>query len=686
MKEIRLEKLAIENFKGIKELTVEFSGATTNIYGDNATGKTSIFDAYLWLLFGKDSQGRADFEAKPLDKDGEPIHGVETKVVGAFFVGGKPLVLSKVYKEKWTKKRGQAKPVFTGHTTEHFVDGLPVSKKKYDEKVGELLNEKTFHLLSDITYFNEKIKWEERRRILLDVCGNITDADVIASDPKFSPLSEFLERQAPEERKKILQQDARRINKELEQIPVRISEQERILSGSENLPDEEYLRGILDEKKALLKEKQAELLRAENNAQVIDLQKKRAELQRKINLLEAEHKKAVEKAEKDRKDALYEKEKEVNDLKAEISRTDEDIKHKEKTVKETEAKLNELRKLWDGENGREFEYTPEPACPTCGQELPSEKVEEARKKALEDFNRRKAGRLSEITKEGKATREKLEVVRKGLQSLREKKEALEKQKKEAESEAISLIEEPLIYPEPPDDLFAMATEVERLTSLIEKAQTEGIPTEPLKEEIGRLEAEMREAESKVASYEVVSKAQARIEELRKEERDLAERYENIQEEIYLLEEFTRRKVRIIEERVSDLFSLARFRLFEEQINGGLKETCETVYNGIPYQNLNNGMRINIGLDIINTLSRHYGVSVPVWVDNAESVTSLINTNGQIIRLVVSEQDRALRITNENKEVKNYVTETDGDREAITGTEANDAGTLFTDERDTRIAG
>jgi len=685
MKTITIKKLAIEHFKGIKELTIEFSGATTNIYGDNATGKTSIFDAYLWLLFGKDSQGRADFEAKPLDKDGEPIHGVETKVEGTFSVDGKPLVLSKVYKEKWTKKRGQAKPVFTGHTTEHFVDGLPVSKKKYDETVRELLNEKTFHLLSDITYFNEKIKWEERRRILLDVCGNITDADVIASDPKFSPLSEFLERQTPEERKKILQQDARRINKELEQIPVRISEQERILSGSENLPDEEYLRGILDEKKALLKEKQAELLRAENNAQVIDLQKKRAELQRKINLLEAEHKKVTEKVEKERKDALYQKEKKVNDLKAEISRTDEDIEHKENTAKEVERRLVELRKLWDEENGREFEYTPEPVCPTCGQELPSDKVEEARKKALEEFNRTKSENLARITKEGKATREKLEIVRKELQSLRQKKEALEKLKKEAESEAISLIEEPLIYPEPPDELFSLVAEAERLDSLIEQSKGEEKPTESIREAIRQLESEIKEVESKVASYDVIRKAQARIEELRKEERDLAEQYENIQEEIYLLEEFTRRKVSFIEERVSELFSLSRFRLFEEQINGGLKETCEVTYDGIPYQNLNNGMRINIGLDVINALSRFYGVSVPVWVDNAESVTSLINTNGQIIRLVVSEQDKALRITNENKEVKNDGKDTDGDKEGNTGTEGSNAGSLFTDERDTHAA-
>ncbi|RME62432.1 MAG: hypothetical protein D6778_11200, partial [Nitrospirae bacterium] len=261
-----------------------------------------------------------------------------------------------------------------------------------------------------------------------------------------------------------------------------------------------------------------------------------------------------------------------------------------------------------------------------------------------------------------------ETLKKELETLLERRATLSESLEKAEKELETLITTPLNLPEPPDELFSMVSEAERLASLIEKAQTEGTATEPIKEEIKNLEAEIREVESKLASLDVVKKAKARIEDLKAEERELAEAFEDIQEQIYLLEEFTRKKVTLIEERVNETFSLTRFKLFEEQINGGLKETCEVTYNGVPYRNLNNGMRINIGLDVINTLSRYHGVSVPVWIDNAESVTSLINTNGQIIRLVVSEQDKALRITNESKEVKNYGT--DGDKETGTGSSSS----------------
>ena len=125
--------------------------------------------------------------------------------------------------------------------------------------------------------------------------------------------------------------------------------------------------------------------------------------------------------------------------------------------------------------------------------------------------------------------------------------------------------------------------------------------------------------------------------------------------MYLTEEFIRTKVRLLEEKINSKFKLARFKLFEVQVNGALAETAETMYNGVPYSNLNNGARLNIGLDIINTLAEHYGFEAPIFVDNAEAVTQLIPTTGQQIRLIVSAQDKKLRIElAEKKEMKEAV--------------------------------
>ena len=113
--------------------------------------------------------------------------------------------------------------------------------------------------------------------------------------------------------------------------------------------------------------------------------------------------------------------------------------------------------------------------------------------------------------------------------------------------------------------------------------------------------------------------------------------------LFLCEEFTRYKVKFIEESINRRFSMVRFRLFREQINGGLEDCCDVTVDGVPFgEGLNTGARFNAGIDIINTLSRHYGAQVPLFVDNAESVTPLAQADTQVIRLVVSENDKELR--------------------------------------------
>ena len=134
-----------------------------------------------------------------------------------------------------------------------------------------------------------------------------------------------------------------------------------------------------------------------------------------------------------------------------------------------------------------------------------------------------------------------------------------------------------------------------------------------------------------------------LEELREEARETAKTLEAIDQQIFLCEEFARYKVQFIEEGVNQKFRLARFRLFQEQVNGGLADCCEPTYEGVPYGSLNNGMRINLGVDVIRTISEHYGLKVPLVVDNAESVTRLAGIDTQVIRLVVSEADQALRV-------------------------------------------
>src|SRR5690606_571202 len=151
-----------------------------------------------------------------------------------------------------------------------------------------------------------------------------------------------------------------------------------------------------------------------------------------------------------------------------------------------------------------------------------------------------------------------------------------------------------------------------------------------------------------ANFDIIRQQNARIEELREQEKVLAVEFERLERELFLLDEFTRAKVDLLENRINSKFRLARFKLFKEQLNGGLEETCEVMVEGVPYNSLNNAARHNVGLDIIATLSEHYGIAAPIFLDNAESITRPLETPGQQIRLIVSANDKTLRVEFENE--------------------------------------
>ena len=189
---MKLNRLVLRNFKGIREFTLDAQGGNVDVFGDNATGKTTLFDAFTWLLFDKDSSNKKDFSIKTLDKSGAEQHGLEHEVEATLDIDGQEITLRKVYKEKWTKKRGSAQADFTGHTTDYYIDSVPVKKSEYEARIAEIADEGVFKLLTSPTYFNEQLHWEKRRQILLEVCGDLTDEEVISSNKALAELPKIL--------------------------------------------------------------------------------------------------------------------------------------------------------------------------------------------------------------------------------------------------------------------------------------------------------------------------------------------------------------------------------------------------------------------------------------------------------------------------------------------------------------
>ena len=289
-----------------------------------------------------------------------------------------------------------------------------------------------------------------------------------------------------------------------------------------------------------------------------------------------------------------------------------------------------------------------PICPACGQALPSDRVEEAREKALAKFNRDRAERLTEVETNGKEVAAECDRIKEEIERLNKvladmpAHESVDVQGLIAERDSVKRMAEDYTGIEERKSLLARKEDIE--ADIKREKAGAAFDREVLITEVQNRQNELRAASEKADRFRQREQGEKRIEDLKVEEKKLAAEYEKLEQELYLTEEFVRTKVRLLTDRINSRFEIARFKLFEVQVNGGISECCEITVNGIPYgSGLNNAARINAGLDVCRTLSRHFGLAAPIFVDNAESVCELIRMDTQVIRLIVSEQDKALRV-------------------------------------------
>lgn len=658
---MKLLRLTLSNFKGIKSFTLDTQGGNVAVYGDNAVGKTTLPDAFNWLLFDKDSQGKKDFAIKTLDAAGQVMHGLSHEVEGVFDLNGRTLTLKKSYAEKWTKKRGSATKEFTGHTTDYFIDGVPAQKKEYDAFVSGIADESIFKLLTNPQYFNEQLHWQERRKILLEVCGDISDEDVIASDKSLARLPGILQGRKMEDHRKVIAARRAEINKELEKVPVRIDEATRALPDISGI-DAQGLPAAIEAANGVLKKKQDELVRIQGGGEIAEKRRQLAVIEGDILRLQNEHQADQNKAIQAKYALMSEANGRVTDAMAEQARAKRRMAAIAAELEKLESSRKQLREEWRTVNDEQFEYSGETACPTCGQDLPEEKVEGAREKALKAFNLDKAKRLENINSTGRGIKANIETLNAENSGLVAKANAAELKLQENEAETVTLqveidalrdqtkpITDNLKYTQKQQEKENIEAAIAQLQANSETAANAVLDEiADIRRDIEALEMDLLRIKSRQAG-------ERRIEELKAQEKILAAEYERLEGELYLCETFVKTKVSLLESRINSKFKYARFQLFEQQINGGITEVCNTLYAGVPYSSgLNNGHRGIVGLDIIATLADYYGFYPPIFYDNAESVTRLPEMKSQLITLYVSEPDKVLRVETDSKNHKEAV--------------------------------
>lgn len=643
MTDIRIKRLALENFKCHRNLVLDLNGGDASIYGDNATGKTSVYDALTWLLFGKDSHGNGEknIEIKPLGKDGEVRdHNAVTAVEAVLLVNGEEVALRRTYQEVWSTKRGRGEATYDGNTSEYYVDGVPCKKYAFAEKVDSLVNEETFRMLTSVSHFADGISWQARREVLFRVANVAGDREIMLGDEKFFPLIEGMGKLSLEDYKKKLLSDKRSYVGAKTDIPARISECQKTIEDVQGM-DFDAARAKVE---ALTREKEG------YEAELLSIERNTAAEGKRMEIREAQ----LELAELDNENKAYRASQmagapDVAGMRAALARMQGQREAKKKMaasekdyVLSLDRDIDAARSRWIAVNGESFAGGN---CPTCGQTLPAAQL----KAATDSFEAQKKKRLGEIEQTANANKQSraaaLDRIATAVAEIEELDIAITKQAEliaAAESNTVAVV-----------DMAGYDKEREAIQKRINGLNGElaDIMTDTSAART-KLIGQISEIKQEIASWNVylgkeslLEYSRKRIEELQEDARRAAEKLDELEAMLFLIDEYSRYKTQFVEDSINSMFRIARFRLFREQANGGVEDRCDVVLDGVPYININNGAKINVGIDIINTLSEAYGVTVPLFVDNAESVTHLEKSTNQIIRLVVSETDKELRYEN-----------------------------------------
>lgn len=668
MKKIKLLSMRIQNFKGCKDRTIEF-GDKTRISGANATGKTTIFDAFTWLLFNQDSLGSADFDIRPLNKDGTMVDDVEISVEASLLIDGEERAIKKTQKQKWVKRRNE----FQGNENKYEIDGVPIdTQKEYKDFVAGIVDEEVFSLVTNPSAFN-LLPWKKQREILLKFVDNFSDVQIAeAFADKYSRLIPELKNFGTEAILKKYNKIKSELNKQMTEIPARIDEVSKQLV----IADVGALEVEKTAKEVALQKVEDEI--SGGAGKLEEINKKREEiLNLKFHISEIQNEENQKLFDKSKivRDNLNARDRELSNVKREIGNLSDEIKAVHNMYEVQEREKDRLLVEWRSEKAKIFpefvplDPLPERAtiCPTCGREL----AEDVKKKILDDyessvelhqnkysedkakFEEARAKKLEQIEKDGKEAAASRDKLKTNETELHKKMDELNIRLADTQKKYDTAKAELENFPTKADisentEYLATIEKISVLEKEIEVMSAESTGKTELEAKKAVLKDEIEEIAGKIVAADN-SKVKERIAELEAEQKEVGQKIAEQEQMIDLVEDFIRAKMNMISEKINEMFKIVSFKLFDVQINGGIKETCECTVNGVPLSSLNNGHRIVAGLDIIHSLSNLYEVSCPIFVDNAESINdfNVPKMDAQMVYLMVTD-DKELKVESEDK--------------------------------------
>ncbi len=642
---ITISTLTLHNFKGVKHLDIHCDRADAVISGANATGKTTVMDAWLWLLFGKDSTDRSAFSVKPQDTDGNEMHNLETVVEAVLYIDGAEHVIRKTMTEKWVTKRGYDVREFTGNETAYMIDGAPKKAGEWSAWVGGFITEKVFRLLSNPLHFNSVLPWKERRETLFDLIPAVSEHEIAAADPaKYTRIAELLEKHDVDSARKAIAFQTGELEKERKGITPRIDElkrgidsvdEEAITAAREEYAEREKALASLDGQLSGADDHAAKI--AATYEKIAGFERQKAEKQRKAeeeaNRERAEGLRALSAARR----ALIDAEHHATTYKDALASTERDKERAADDVVNLRAEWNRIH----DEAPPQFDVVTE--CPTCRQSLPAGDVEIERAKLTANWEAEKQRRLSEISGHGRHLNEIIAAMDTDLPRMRDEltKAELHHADAAAEVERLSVWEksEPVAVTV---DTGAEDAQIGYLRHAVSGGDKRAADAAKLREERGRILLEMQKSQEIIAAEAQIERGKERIAELMEREKAIGAQLAELEGQRFAIEQLVMEKCALLENQINSMFLTVKWKLFDRQINGGITDCCECMIDGVPYPDANNASKINAGMEIIDRLCRTMDVRVPIFIDNAESVNALRQTDSQTVTLVVT-YDPALRV-------------------------------------------
>lgn len=646
MREIKLKSLILVNFKGVRNLEVVFTDQRTIISGDNGTGKTTIFDAFTWLLFGKDSTGRSDsnFNIKTIDPlTKKPILHLEHSVTGVISVDGKEMKLQRNYVEKWVKPRGTTEETLKNHETEFYLNDVKLAtKKEYESEVSAILTEDIFRMITNPFYFIS-LKVDAQKELLFDMAGGISDDEVAAIKPEYIELLAQLSGRSLSQFSKEVAAKKKACNDVLAVIPSQIDTARRLMPESE---DWEALEIELQKKKQRLTEIDNQItdkskINEQENQRKLEIQRtigdKRMSLVNRQNEIRASAGAERNEVMMKLKDLEYNHKSETRDL--ELNRSS--LSNCESEIQRIEDTLSVLRNEYRKINAETIQY-PEGAfvCPTCKRQLEVDDIEAKQNELLANFNQNKAKRLKENKDKGFSLvelKKKKEAERDSIISkIKESEDRIVLIEREIEVQKANMPEAPDVDAMIKNDptCISLNNEIADLNNQL-NIESKPVDVSELRFAKSSLDDNIQELYKRLAKRDQIERAKKEIEELEEKRIQNNQAKADLEKWEFTVMSFQKDKDAKLIEKINSMFEVVSFSFVTEQLNGGEKLTCVCTVNGTPYPDVNTAGKVNAGLDIINAICKYKGVSAPIFIDNSESVNKIIPTISQVINLVVS---------------------------------------------------